>query len=104
MAQQLAWGRARALVFRESLDSIHDDRSIALRALHPAPFAARQVMRHFADPIRLDVESLEVVYNDVGRRALAQDAAVAEARRMRGERRQSIVRLFERYAVLVAHH
>src|SRR5438105_3254758 len=70
VAEKLAWRRARALVFRERLYPVHDDRAIALRALHPAPFTARQVMRHFADPVRFDVEALEVVHDDVSRRTL----------------------------------
>jgi len=86
VAEQLAWGCARALVFRERLNAINNDRAIALCPLHSAPFAARQVMRHFADPIRLNVEVLQVVHYNVRCRTLAQDTAIAEASRVRRER------------------
>src|SRR5882672_5060824 len=55
VTQQFARGRAGALVVGERLDAVDDDRAIALRMLHAAPFAAGQILRDFADPIRLDV-------------------------------------------------
>src|SRR5215469_4427727 len=102
--KQLARRGARTLVVRERFDSVHNDRAVAPGALHPAPFTARQVVRHFADPIGFDVEILQVVHDDVCRRTFAQDTAIPEARRVRRKRGQTIVRLFEGDSVLVAHH
>src|SRR6202030_2766390 len=83
--------------------AVDDDRAIAARMLHTTPFAAGKIVRDIADPIRLDPEPSEIVDDDVCRQPFAQNAAVAEAGRMRGQGGEAIVRLFERDTLFVAN-
>src|SRR5262249_47553116 len=103
VTQQLARGRARALILAEGLDPVYDDRPITLGPLHPPPFTAREIVDDFASPFWLNVEAIEVVHDHVGICTIAQHATVAESSGMRRERRHAIVRLFQSYLLLVAH-
>src|SRR5277367_6683202 len=102
VADELTRRRSRAFALGEGLLPVYDDRPIAVRALHPAPFAAREIVRDLADPVGIDIEALQIVHDDVGMGAFAQRAAILEAGRMRGQRRQAIVRLLESDLLLVA--
>src|SRR6266851_7248541 len=64
VAQQFARRRPGAIAFAEGLDTVHDNRAIALRTLHATPFAARQIVHDLADPVRLDAKTVEVVDHD----------------------------------------
>ena len=56
VTEEFAWCRTGALAIVEGFDTINDDRVIALRTLHPAPFAARKIVGDFASPVRLDTK------------------------------------------------
>src|SRR6476661_8626448 len=76
MAQQLArMGVGRLAVAHRDL-AVDEDIPVALGALDAAPFAAREVVHYL---VRQDSQPIEVVDHDVGRRALLQHAAAAEA-------------------------
>jgi hypothetical protein len=47
--------------------------------LDAAPFSTREIIGNLANPVRLDVERIEIVHYYVSRCAYAQYAAVAEA-------------------------
>src|SRR5215469_1483451 len=104
VTEEFAWRRPGAFVFGKGFDSINYDGSITLRALHAAPFAAREIVGHFADPIWLDVQTFQVIYNNISGSPFAQKAAIAEPGGMCGQRRQSIVRLFERDTLFITNH
>src|SRR5271163_486950 len=104
VAQELARRRPGAIALAEGLGPVNDNRAVTLGALYPAPFAARQIMYDFTDPLRLDAEAVEVVHHDIRRRAFTQHATIAEARRMCRQCGHTVVRLFERNPLLVAHH
>src|SRR5579862_6238285 len=72
--------------------------------LHAAPFAARQILSHFADPIRLNTQAIQIVDDYISPRALAQHSSIAETGRMCGQGREAVVRLFERHPLLVPNH
>src|SRR5690242_16199754 len=79
MAQQLArMGVGRLAVTHRDL-AVDQDVAVALGPLDAPPFAARQVMH---DLVRQHLQRVEVVDHDVGRRALLQHAAAAEARNL----------------------
>ena len=59
---------------------------ITFRPLYPTPFAAWEVVSDLADPIRLDVQVLQIVDHHVGGESLAQHAAIAETCSMGGQR------------------
>src|SRR3977135_285044 len=79
ITHQGSWSRPRAFPFGEGLLTVDDDRTITVRALHPAPFATREVMRDLTDPVRIDIQALQVVNDDVSMRTFAQRAAILEA-------------------------
>ena len=56
---------------------VDEDVAVAFGLLHATPFAAREIMREFDRSHR---KLVVVVDHDVGGRALAQRAAIAEAR------------------------
>ena len=95
-AQQSPGRRARGATGGESHLAVDDDRAVAVRALHATPFPAREIVRDLAHPLGLDRQFLEVVNDHVRRRALAQHAAAAEARGVRGQRGEPVVRLLQR--------
>jgi len=95
VAQELAGRRSGALVFGEGLDAVDDDRAVAFGALDTTPFAAGQVMGDLADPFGLDVEAIQVVNDDIGGSTFAKEAAILEAGRVSGQRRETIMSLFE---------
>ena len=74
--------------------------AVALRALHAAPFVARQVVHDLDRP---DAELFVVVDHDIGRRALAQEATVLETGAERGQRAQPPVDLFQRQPFALTH-
>src|SRR5215831_17517397 len=103
VTQQLTRGCTRALVLAKGLDPVHDDRAIAFGTLYAPPFAAREIVRDFAGPFRLNIKTIEVVDDHVGPRTFTQHTAVTEARGMRRQRRHPVVRLFQRHLLLIAH-
>src|SRR5581483_3498642 len=103
VAEQFARRRSRASPFNEGLDAVDDNRAVAYGALNTAPLSPRQVIGDLADPVRFHIQMLEVIDDQVGPRAFAQDSAVAETGRVSGQRREAIMRLLERDALLVAH-
>src|SRR5207245_3093500 len=56
-----------------------------------------------ADPVRLDAELRKIVNDHICGETFAQRPAIAETGRVRGQRRESIVRFFQRDALLVAN-
>src|SRR6266851_7065260 len=86
MAQQFAGSSASAFVIGEGLDTVDDDRMVALGPLYAAPFTAREIVRDFADPVGLDTEVSQVINDHVRRPSLAQHPAVAETCGMRRQR------------------
>src|SRR4051794_6080819 len=103
VTQELAGRGARALALVEGDLAVDEDRLVALGPLHPAPLATGQVVGDLADPLGLHVELFHVVDDDVGRRAFAQHATVAEPGRMRGQRRHAEVGVLEGDLALVPH-
>src|ERR1700731_693640 len=80
--------------------AVHNHVTIALGALHAAPFVAWQVVRN------LDwqhLQPLKIVNDDVGRRALAQEAAILESGAERGKSRHPPVDVFEAQPFLLAY-
>src|SRR5262249_36748668 len=83
--------------------TIHDDSVIPFGALHATPFTTWKVMRDLANPIGFDLETVEIVHYHISRGAFSERATIAEARRLRRQRRQPVVRLFQGYLLFIAH-
>src|SRR5262245_23443503 len=101
--QQLARRCARALAVLERRLAVHEDPAIALGALHAAPLAGGEIVRDLVLVLGRQAELREIVDDDVRGRALAERAAIAEARRLRGECAHVPVSLLERQLFRVAH-
>src|SRR5580704_14024162 len=100
VAQDLARSCAgEAVAFPGNL-TVHDHMTVALGALHAAPFVARQVMRNLD---RKYLQPLEVVNHDIGRCALAQEAAILESCAERRQPRHPPVDVFETQPLLLAY-
>src|SRR5258705_2776685 len=80
--------------------AVHDHLTIALGALHAAPFVARQVVRNLD---RQHLQPLEVVNHDIGRCALAQEATILESGAEGRKPRHAPVDLFEAQPLLLAN-
>jgi hypothetical protein len=76
----------------------------SLRVLHAAPFAAGQILGHFTNPIRLDVQAIQIVDDDIRPRPFGQHSSIAETGRVCRQGRKAIVHLFERHARFVPNH
>src|SRR5215212_377627 len=76
VAEKPAGGGTRAHPVGERLDAVDQDVPVTEGPLDPAPLASGQVVYGFADPGGIDRELVQVVDDHVGRRAVAQDAAV----------------------------
>ena len=68
---------------------------IALGALNPAPFIPWEIMHDLADPIRLNVQLVQVIDHHIGRRALAQHTPVTETGRMSRQGGEPVMGLFQ---------
>src|SRR5215217_3156286 len=95
VAQQPAGCRARALAIAERRLAVDDDLLVATCPLHPPPLSGGEVVDDVADPVRIHVELLHVVDDDIRSRALAQDTPIAESGGMGGQRREAEVRLLQ---------
>ena len=78
VAQQLSWRGAGADAVGERLNTIHQNVSIAPRALNSSPLVGRKVVHNFKIALWYATQILAVVNHDVGRRAGAQKAAINE--------------------------
>jgi hypothetical protein len=79
VTEELARGCSSALAFIERHLAVDDDSLVPLGPLDPAPLAAREVVSDLPDPVRVDVQLVQIVHHYVSRRPLAQHAAIAEA-------------------------
>src|SRR5579885_1452024 len=102
VAQEFAGRCAGGLAFFEGRRAVDDDRAVAPGVLDAAPFAARKIVLDLADPFGLDSQPRHLVHDHVGPGALAQDAAVAKAGRVRGQGGEPVMRLFQSDQLLVA--
>src|SRR5580704_2340607 len=100
VAQDLARSCAGEAVALPGNLTVHDHVTVALGALHAAPFVARQVVRNLD---RQDLQPLEVVNHDIGRCTLAQEAAIPESRAEGRQPRHPPVNLFEAQPLLLAY-
>src|SRR5216684_7860519 len=103
VAQEFAWRGACTVPVMEGFDPINDDRMITLRTLHATPFAARKIVRNFAGPVGLDIESLQIVDDNVSRITFAQHSAIAETSGMGRQPGHAVVRFFQRELLLITH-
>src|SRR5262245_1346259 len=71
VAQQFARRSVSALAFRKRLNSVDDNGTIPLGALHATPFAAWQIVHDLADPVGFDAKPVHVIDYDVSPRAFA---------------------------------
>src|SRR5467141_1671604 len=103
VAEQLTRRSARALALGKGLLAVDNDRTVTLGMLDAPPLFTGEVVRDLAHPVGLDAETVEVVHHDIRRKTFAQHPTVAEARRMRRQRRHAVMRFLERDPLLVAH-
>src|SRR5262245_8459131 len=72
VTQQFPWRRACTFIFSKRLNTVDDDRAIALCALYPPPFAAGQIMYDLTNPVWFDAETIDIVDYDISPRSFTE--------------------------------
>jgi hypothetical protein len=65
VTQELARGGTRAFAVMEGLDTVNDDRMVALRILDPRPLATRQIMGNLSGPVGFYIKPIQIVDDDI---------------------------------------
>src|ERR1700722_1956260 len=103
MTQQLAWRGPSALTIFEGCFSIDHDRAITFSALDAPPFAAGEIVNDFSDPVRGNLQLVQIVNDDIRCSSLAENSTISKARGKGRQRGETIMRFLEGDALLVAN-